>query len=424
VNPLSTQHSRIFPIISFACIIIFISSFYLNAGSLQNPNIARALNATTVGGCPLFPADNIWNRDISSLPVHPNSANFIVGIGLTSHVHADFGSGLYNGAPIGIPYIVVSGSQPYVPVSFNYAGESNPGPYPIPSNAAVEGGSQSSGDRHVIVVDSGTCRLYEMYASYPQSNGSWKAGSGAVWSLNSDSLRPSTWTSADAAGLPILPGLVRYDEIASGVINHALRFTVNSTQSAFLWPARHYASSSTNPNLPPMGLRLRLKANVNISSFSRTNQIILTALKRYGMIVADNGSSWYISGAPDNRWNNDDLHILGAIPGSDFEAVNESSLQLNVNSGQSSGSMPVVSTPSATHTPIATTTNTHSPSSAMTPEIAESLNRSDANITRNNNTSAAIGSNTIRPIVLGSIVILLAIIFAGSRLLWVRRSRK
>ena len=310
------------------------------AGSLQNPNIARALSAATVGGCPLFPADNIWNRDISSLPVHPNSANFIASIGLTSHVHADFGSGLYNGAPIGIPYIVVSGSQPYVPVSFNYADESNPGPYPIPSNAPIEGGSQSSGDRHVIVVDSGTCRLYEMYASYPQSNGSWKAGSGAVWSLNSDALRPSTWTSADAAGLPILPGLVRYDEIASGVINHALRFTVNSTQSAFLWPARHYASSSTNPNLPPMGLRLRLKANVNISSFSRTNQIILTALKRYGMIVADNGSSWYISGAPDNRWNNDDLHMLGTIPGSDFEAVDESSLQVNVNSGQSSGSMP------------------------------------------------------------------------------------
>ena len=165
-----------------------------------------------------------------------------------------------------------------------------------------------------------------MYASYPQSNGSWKAGSGAVWSLNSDVLRPSTWTSADAAGLPMLPGLVRFDEVASGVINHALRFTVNSTQQAFLWPARHYASSSTNPNLPPTGLRLRLKANMNISSFSRTNQVILTALKHYGMIVADNGSSWFISGAPDNHWNNDDLHALGAIPGSDFEAIDESSL--------------------------------------------------------------------------------------------------
>ena len=424
MNPLSAQRLRIYPIISFACIFIFISSFYLIAGSLQNPNIARALSAATVGGCPLFPADNIWNRDISSLPVHRNSANFIASIGLTSHVHADFGAGLYNGAPIGIPYIVVPGSQPSVPVSFTYAGESNPGPYPLPSNAPIEGGSQSSGDRHVIVIDSGTCRLYEMYAGYPQSNGSWKAGSGAVWSLNSDSLRPSSWTSADAAGLPILPGLLRYDEIASGVINHALRFTVDSTQSAFLWPARHEASSSANPNLPPMGLRLRLKVNVNISSFSRTNQIILTALKRYGMIVADNGSSWYISGAPDNRWNNDDLHMLGTIPGSDFEAIDESSLQVNVNSGQSSGSTPIISTPPATHTAIATTTRTHAPSSIMTPEIAESINRSIESNTKSHNTPVATGSNYLLPIMLGSTAALLTIIIVGSRVLWARRSRK
>jgi hypothetical protein len=393
-------------------------------GSFQNLNIARALSAATVGGCPLFPADNIWNRDISSLPVHRNSANFIASIGITSHVHADFGAGLYNGAPIGIPYIVVPGSQPSVPVNFTYASESNPGPYPIPSKAPIEGGSQSSGDRHVIVVDSGTCRLYEMYASYPQSNGSWKAGSGAVWSLNSDALRPNTWTSADAAGLPILPGLVRYDEIASGVINHALRFTVNSTQSAFLWPARHYASSNTNPNLPPMGLRLRLKANVNISSFSRTNQIILTALKRYGMIVADNGSSWYISGAPDNRWNNDDLHMLGTIPGSDFEAVDETSLQVNVNSGQSLGSMPIVSTPSLTHTFIATTSHTNAPSSIMTPEIAESINRSIESNSKSNNAPVSSSSNYLLPIMLGSIAALLTIIIVGSRVLWARRSRK
>ena len=424
MNLLSTQRLRIYPFISFACIFIFISSFYLIAGSLQNPTITRALSATTIGGCPLFPADNIWNRDISSLPVHRNSANFIASIGLTSHVHADFGAGLYNGAPIGIPYIVVPGSQPSVPVSFTYAGESNPGPYPIPSNAPIEGGSQSSGDRHVLVVDSGTCRLYEMYASYPQSNGSWKAGSGASWSLNSDLLRPSTWTSADAAGLPILPGLVRYDEIASGVINHALRFTVNSTQSAFLWPARHYASSNTNPNLPPMGLRLRLKANVNISSFSRTNQIILTALKRYGMIVADNGSSWYISGAPDNRWNNDDLHMLGTIPGSDFEAVDESSLQVNVNSGQSLGSMPIVSTPSPTHSSITATTRTNAPSSIMTPEIAESINRSIESKSKSNSAPDSSGSNYLLPTMLGSIAALLTIVIVGSRVLWARRSRK
>jgi hypothetical protein len=424
LNPLSTQRLPIYFLISFICLFIFISSFYLFAGSLQNPNIARALSAATVGGCPLFPADNIWNRDISSLPVHRNSANFIASIGLTSHVHADFGAGLYNGAPIGIPYIVVPGSQPSVPVSFNYAGESNTGPYPIPSNAPIEGGSQSSGDRHVIVVDSGTCSLYEMYASYPQSNGSWKAGSGAVWSLNSDLLRTSTWTSADAAGLPILPGLVRYDEIASGVINHALRFTVNSTQSAFLWPARHYASSNSNSNLPPMGLRLRLNANINISSFSRINQIILTALKRYGMIVADNGISWYISGAPDNRWNNDDLHMLGTIPGSEFEAVDESSLQVNVNSGQSSGSIPVVSSPSSTRSSIATTTRITAPSSITTPEIAESINRSIESKSKSNNAPASSGSNDILPIALGSLAALLTMIIVGSRVLWVRRSRK
>jgi hypothetical protein len=424
VNLLSTKHSRIYPIISVACIIIFISSFYLINAFLQNPTNARAFSNATIGGCPLFPADNIWNRDISSLPVHPNSANYIASIGLTSHVHADFGAGLYNGAPIGIPYTVVSGNQPYVPVSFDYADESNPGPYPIPSNAPIEGGSQSSGDRHVIVVDSGTCRLYEIYAGYPQGYGSWKAGSGAVWSLNSDSLRPSTWTSADAAGLPILPGLVRYDEIASGVINHALRFTVNSTQSAFLWPARHEASSSSNPNLPPMGLRLRLKANVNIFSFSRTNQIILTALKQYGMIVADNGSSWYISGAPDNRWNNDDLHMLGTIPGSDFEAIDESSLQVNGNSGQSSGSILSVATPPATHIAIASTTRTHAPSSVMTPEIAESINRSIESNTKRNNIPASSGPNYMLPVVLGSIVVMLIIIIAGSRVFWVRRSRR
>ncbi len=427
MNPSSTQRLHIYHAASIALILTLISSCFLIAGSLQTHDIARAYANATVGGCPLYPADNIWNRDISTLPVHRNSANYIASIGPTSHVHADFGAGLYGGGPIGIPYIVVPGSQPYVPVSFNYASESNPGPYPIPSNAPIEGGTQSSGDRHVIVVDSGTCKLYEMYSSYPQSNGSWKAGSGAVWSLNSDLLRPSTWTSADAAGLPILPGLARYDEVASGVINHALRFTVNSTQSSFLWPARHFASSSTNPNLPPMGLRLRLKANVNISSFSHTNQIILTALKHYGMIVADNGSSWYISGAPDNRWNNDDLHMLGTIPGSDFEAVDESSLQVNVNSGQAAGSNPIVSTPPTTHTPTANATGTHTPTNAMTPEIAELINRSSKIITTSNNTNTTPGSGgsiNMLPIILGSVVVLLTIIIAGSRFILTRKFRR
>lgn len=313
--------------------------------------------APSVGGCPLFPPNNIWNHDISKLPVHPNSAHFIKSIGLQGHVHADFGAGLYNGASIGIPYVVVADKQKLVPVHFDYAGESDPGPYPIPTKAPIEGGTRSSGDRHVIVVNSGTCKLYEMFAAYPQSNGSWKAGSGAVWNLNSNALRPKSWTSADAAGLPILAGLARYDEVAAGAINHALRFTVNRTQRAFLWPARHYASSDTDPNLPPMGLRLRLKASVNISSFSPQNRVILTALKHYGMIVADNGSSWYISGAPDSRWNNDDLHELNKISGSDFEVVDESSLQISPDSGQARGHS-VSSTP----TPNPTTTQTFTPS--------------------------------------------------------------
>jgi hypothetical protein len=321
-------------------------------------SVLAGRSSASVGGCPLFPDNNIWNRDISTLPVHRNSANFIASIGMAGHLHAGFGAGLWNGRPIGVPYIIVPGSQPNVPVSFTYADESDPGPYPIPPNAPIEGGSQSSGNRHVIVVDSGTCNLYEMYSSYPQQNGSWNAGSGAVWNLASNALRPSTWTSADAAGLPMLPGLVRYDEVASGVITHALRFTVNRSQRAFLWPARHYDSSSTDPNLPPMGLRLRLKASFDISSFSPRNRIILTALKHYGMYVADNGSSWDLYGAPDNRWNNDDLHTLGSITGSAFEVVDESSLQVSANSGQAASAPVGTPTKAPAHHPTpAPTTN-------------------------------------------------------------------
>jgi hypothetical protein len=313
--------------------------------------------AATIGGCQIFPANNIWNTDISRLPVNAHSASYVASIGLSGHLHPDFGAGLYNGGPIGFPYAVVPGSQPLVPVSFQYASESDSGPYPIPANVPIEGGSQSSGDRHVLVVDSGNCKLYEMFASYRQTDGSWHAGSGAVWNLNSNSLRPATWTSADAAGLPILPGLVNYNDILSGAIHHALRFTVSQTQNTFLWPARHEASSSSNPNLPPMGLRLRLKASVNISSFSRTNQIILTALKHYGMFVADNGSSWFLSGTSDNRWNNDDLHALTSIPGSDFEAVDESSLRVSANSAQAK-TVPA-STATPTHAPRITLTVPH-----------------------------------------------------------------
>ncbi len=297
-----------------------------------------AATSTPGGGpysCQLFPSDNIWNRNISALPTHTLSNSYIASIGLSTGLHADFGSGLWDGGPIGIPYVVVPTAQPRVNVTFDYSDESDPGPYPVPTNAPIEGGPQSTGDRHVLVVQSGSCSLYEMFSSYPNTDGSWNAGSGAKWSLFSNALRPNTWTSADAAGLPILPGLANYDEAASGAIHHALRFTVQRSQRAYLWPARHYASSLTDPTLPPMGLRVRLKASVDISGYPTQLRVILQAMKDYGMFVADNGSNWYISGAPDERWNNDILHQISNIHGSDFEAVDESSLMIDPNSGQS-----------------------------------------------------------------------------------------
>lgn len=283
--------------------------------------------------CPVLPANNVWNTAIDQLPVAANSSAWVTTIGATKTVHADFGSGLYAGAPIGIPFIVVPGSQTMYPATFTYADESDAGPYAIPLNAPIEGGSTSTGDRHAIAIDTGNCTLYELYAAYPQTN-SWQAGSGAIFNLLSNALRPSGWTSTDAAGLPVFPGLLRYDEIAAGAINHAVRFTVPQTQKAFIWPARHYASSLTGTQYPPMGARFRLKASFDISGYSAVNQIILKALKKYGMLLADNGSAWYLSGAPDSRWDNSDLHVLGNIPGSAFEAVDESSLMIDPNSGQ------------------------------------------------------------------------------------------
>ena len=269
----------------------------------------------------LFPADNPWNQDVSTLPVSPNSAAYIASIGSDIGLHPDFGT-VWDGAPNGIPYVLVHGDQPKVPITFYYGDESDPGPYPIPPDAPIEGGPNSDGDRHVLTLDVDNRILYEVFdAHYDAATGSWSAGSGAVWYLDSDALRPDGWTSADAAGLPILPGLVRYDEVASGEITHALRFTVPRTQRAYIYPATHYASDSTDPSLPPMGLRLRLKAAVDISGFPAEDQVILRALKRYGMIVADNGSAFYISGAPDQRWDDDALHLLGDVKGSDFEVV-------------------------------------------------------------------------------------------------------
>jgi hypothetical protein len=287
----------------------------------------------TLGGCPVFPADHVWNVPIDTLPLDANSASYVATIGATHAAHADFGT-VYNGAPNGIPFVVVPVGQPRVAVTFDYADESDPGPYPVPANAPIEGGPQSGGDRHVLVVDSGACRLYELYAAYPNPDGSWHAGSGAVFDLRGYALRPADWTSADAAGLPMLPGLVRYDEVASGEIAHALRFTVPQTRNAYIWPARHRASNLTGNNYPPMGQRFRLKASFDIASYGPNVQVILRALKKYGMFVADNGSSWFVSGAPDPRWDDNELHQLSQLHGSDFEAVDESSLRMNPDSGQ------------------------------------------------------------------------------------------
>jgi hypothetical protein len=305
------------------------------------PGTARLLTAGAVAGfslvlaalalghpvrgaanCAIFPPDNPWNQRVDNLPVAAGSSAIVSSIGLDRYVHPDFGSGTYDGRPIGIPFITVSKRQKKVPVSFDYADESDRGRYPIPRNAPIEGSSSSAGDRHVIVVDRDRCRLYELFGAYPVAGGKrWRAGSGAVWSLRSNRLRPRFWTSADAAGLPILPGLARYEEVKRGEIDHALRFTAQRTRKAFIYPARHYASSLTDPDLPPMGLRVRLKASFDTSSFPRQARVVLRALQRYGMILADNGSPWYVSGAPSSGWDNDDLHSLQRVTGRNFEVV-------------------------------------------------------------------------------------------------------
>jgi len=293
--------------------------------------LALSVGASSAGAAPLpqapnctiFPSDNWWNVRVDNLPVASNSAQIVNSIGPSIGLHADFGSGTWNGSPIGIPITVVPGAQAKSSVAFQYASESDPGPYPIPSNVAIEGGS----DRHAIIVDKDACRLYELYALAKKGK-RWTAGSGAIWSLSSNALRPAGWTSADAAGLPILPGLARYSEVANGLIDHALRFTVSSTRRAYVYPARHYASSLTDPSLPPMGLRLRLKSSFDISGFPPQARVVLQALKTYGMMVADNGSNWFISGEPNAGWDNNDLHALGQVLGSNFEVVDMSSVPL------------------------------------------------------------------------------------------------
>ena len=281
-----------------------------------------------IANCPMFPADNFWNARVDSLPTHPQSDAWIDSIGRTESFHMDFGSGEYDGGSIGIPYNVISGSgaNKYT-LDFDYSDESDSGPYPILDNPNIEYGS----DHHILTIDTDTCKLYEIYdASF--DNTTWRGGSGAIWDLNSNALRPDTWTSADAAGLPILPGLVRYDEVAAGAINHALRFTIEDT-AGYIWPARHQTDDPQD-GIPPMGARFRLKADYDIAGFPNEIQVILQAMKEYGIILADNGSNWYVNGAPDEHWDNDMLHLLDVLTGDDFEAVDTSSMMADENSGQ------------------------------------------------------------------------------------------
>lgn len=309
--------------------------------ALATPALAQG---TRAGACLIFPPDNIWNRPITDLPVDPMSDAYIASIGAETRIHADFGAALYEGAPIGIPFVIVPRDQPRVPVIFAgfadepdpYIDESDAGDAPIPPNAPIEGGLASTQDRHVIVLQEQSCTLFELYRAVPNPDGSWNAVASVRFDLESNALRPDGWTSADAAGLPIFPGLVRYDEVAAGEITHALRFTVPRTRDAYVWPARHKASFRDDPSLPPMGQRFRLKASFDISGYSPTNQVILRALQTYGMILADNGSPWFISGAPDARWNDDELQgELRRLNGSDFEAVDVSGLMIDPDSAAS-----------------------------------------------------------------------------------------
>ena len=294
----------------------------------EQTDVPMSTNGPGLANCPMFPANNIWNARVDLLPTHPMSDAWIDSIGRDENFHMDFGSGTWEGGPIGIPFNIVSGSTvlKYTP-DFYYPEESDPGPYSIPDNPLMEFGS----DHHILVVDSETCTLYEIYdASF--DNGVWAGGSGAIWELTSNALRPESWTSADAAGLPILPGLVRCDEILAGEIRHALRFTVENT-AVYIWPARHL-TSEPQQGIPPMGARFRLKANFDISGFTLETQVILQAMKTYGIMLADNGLNWYVSGAPNERWDNDVLHLLDELTGNDFEAVDTSLLMVEANSGE------------------------------------------------------------------------------------------
>jgi hypothetical protein len=308
---------RALPVVAILALGGVFSSAVLDVTHATAAHVRRA-GAALEYGCPILPAEDPLNQEIADAPANPNSAAYVASIGLSAHLHPDFGTN----PSYGIPYTVVGPQQPKVPIKFTkYKRESDPGPYPIPSDAPIEGGGKNGhGDKHVLVVQEGGCMLYELYKAHRKGAG-WTAASGAVFDLRSDALRPEGWTSADAAGLPIFPLLVRYPEVASGEIDHALRVTVPATQDGYIHPATHFASSSSDPDLPPMGLRLRLKAGYSLADFHGESLIILVALKRYGLIVADNGSPWYITGAPNPGWNDEDLEQIKQVPGSEFEAV-------------------------------------------------------------------------------------------------------
>ena len=324
-------------------------------GSGGQTSACSAMSAgqgASLNGFRPFPATDPWNQDISASPVDPNSGAIINFIGSSVGLHPDFGAGLYSGSSIGIPYTVVTGSQALVNINFTaYGDESDPGPMPIPANAAIEGyPNPGTGDRHVLVLDNSNCFLYELFSSAPNTDGTWNADSAAVWDLQNGEQRPWTWTSADAAGLPIFPGLIRYDEVASGSIQHAVRFTLPQSRAAIVPPASHWASNSTAQSAPPMGMRLRLKASYDVSQFSSNVQTILTALKHYSMIMADNGSAMYLSGAPDDRWDNNDLHNLSQVPASAFEAVQMSPVYTSASIPQ--GSAPAIASFTASSTTV------------------------------------------------------------------------
>jgi len=303
-----------------------IGVFVATALAVPGAPVTGALPLPGAPKCPIFPEDNVWNQRVDDLPVHKRSDTLIRSIGRDTGLHPDFGSGKYNGARIGIPITVVGKDQKKSRVKFTYASESDKGPYPIPMKVKIEGGKDSTGDRHAIIVDRSACKLYELFA-LRRSQGRWFAGSGAIWNLESNKLRPKGWTSADAAGLPILAGLARWSDVKQGVIDHALRFTVSETRRKYIYPARHYASDNGDKNLPPMGLRVRLKKNFSLKGWPRQARIVLRALKQYGMIVADNGSDWFISGAPHEKWNNDALRRLRDVQGRHFEVVDTSDLR-------------------------------------------------------------------------------------------------